>query len=82
MFVPISFISFRDTIVYIYDSPIIEDVHDALYSKKKTKHLVQTEDHGDNILDGGSQREKLRSNFMNKICNLLQEEKTLGSKFL
>ena len=47
---PVSYVTFRDTILYSHDTLTINEVYEALFSKEKMKKLiVGLEAHGDSL---------------------------------
>ncbi|KAF3614389.1 hypothetical protein FXO37_35963 [Capsicum annuum] len=69
----------KDTILYSHDTLTIDEVYDALFSKKKMKHLVNgLETQGDGLIvrernlernSGGDDRNRSKSRNRNKTCN-------------
>lgn len=67
---PISYVSFRDTILYSRDTLTIDDVYNVLYSKEKDEAPCSSWGLWRCLnVDGGFGMGKLRSNFTNKIFN-------------
>lgn len=65
-----SFISFRNIILYSHAIFIIEDVYDALYSKKMTTYLVRFEAHVVGfVVHGDYGRGELKFNLSKQVCN-------------
>ena len=56
---PNSYATFRDKILYSRDTLILNEVHEALFSKEKMKQLiVRPEAHGDSLFVCGRPQEK------------------------
>lgn len=67
---------FIDTIFYIRDTLTIEEVYDALFSKKEVKNFVGYEAYGDDVVDSGYVRGRSKFDFSNQICKYCQKKGT------
>ena len=81
---PISYETFRNTILYSHDTLTLNEVYEALFSKEKIKQLiVRLEAQGDNLFVHGGPQEKnfgleqrkmSKSRNSNKICNYCKKK--------
>ena len=56
---PVSYVTFRDTILYSRDTLTLNEVYEALFSKEKMKQLIAgLEAQGDTLFVGGKPQEK------------------------
>lgn len=71
---PLSYVTFRDTILYSRDTLTIDEVYDALYSNEKIKHLVVgSEAHGEGLVVrkrkiGSHGRSRIKDSNSGMVC--------------
>lgn len=72
---PISYTSFRDTILCSCDNLNDEEVYDALFSNQKMKHFVGSKAQRENLVVYDSyERGGSKSNSDNKVCNYCKKK--------